>query len=54
MFSKASKNFGNMFIVFLGSLGVNEDIVQIDYHVFVEDVGEDAVHIMLEGSGSIG
>ena len=54
MFLKASKNFGNMFIVFLRSLGVNEDIVQIDYHVFVEDVGEDAVHITLESSGSVG
>ena len=54
MFSKASKNFGNMFIVFLRSLGVNEDIVQIDYHIFVEDVGEDAIHITLESSGSIG
>ena len=54
MFSKASKNFGNMFIVFLGSLGVNEDIIQIDYHIFVRDVGKDAVHITLESSRSIG
>ena len=54
MFLKVSKNFGNMFIVFLRSLGVNEDIVQIDYHIFVKDVREDAVHITLESSGSVG
>ena len=54
MFLKASKNFSNMFIMFLRSLGVNEDIIQIDYHIFVEDVREDAVHITLESSGSVG
>ena len=54
MFLKACKNFGNMFIMFLRSLGVNEDIVQIDYHIFVKDVREDAIHIMLESSGSVG
>ena len=54
MFLKASKNFSNMFIMFLRSLGVNEDIVQIDYHIFVKDVREDAVHITLESSRSIG
>jgi len=34
-------------------IGVDQDIVQVDYHTHIQEVGEHIIHEALEGSWSI-
>jgi hypothetical protein len=51
---KPSENFAHMFSVFRRVFGVDEDIVEVNDHVNVEEVGEEVVHEPLKSRGSVG
>ena len=42
-----------MFNVLFQILGVNEDVIEIDDHECVKEVGEDVIHEVLESGGHI-
>ncbi|KXN92783.1 hypothetical protein AN958_04027 [Leucoagaricus sp. SymC.cos] len=50
MFSELLENLANMFAVFSGVVGIDEDVVQIDRNADIEEVTEDVIHKMLESS----
>ena len=52
--SKALEYFAYVVFVLLGGCGVDEDVVQINDDVDVQDVPEEVVHEVLEGSGRFG
>src|ERR1700731_3857691 len=43
----------DMFNVLFQVLGVNEDVVEIDNHEHVKEIGEDVIHEVLESGGHI-
>jgi hypothetical protein len=51
---ESSKYFTYMFLVKLGVVGIDEDIVKIDNNTNIEHVGEDVVHKSLERHGGVG
>ena len=48
-----SEYLSDMFDVLFRVLGVDEDVIEVDDHERVEEVGEDVVHEVLEGGGCI-
>ena len=48
------EDFTDMFLVFIGVIRVNQDIIKIYNHRDVHHVREDVVHKALESSESIG
>ena len=53
MFPEAAEYFPDVLLVFGEGVGVNEDVVEIYDHEFVNEVGENVVHKALESGGSI-
>ena len=53
MLSDSSDYFVDMLGVLFWVLAVNEDVVEVDNHEHVKEVGEDVIHEVLESGGCI-
>jgi hypothetical protein len=49
VFPETPEDFFDVFLVVIGIVGVDEDVIEVNDDVEVEDVGEDVVHEALEG-----
>ena len=54
MKSESSEHFADMFAMFLGVLGENEDVIEVDNDSDIEKVFENVVHETLESGRGIG
>jgi hypothetical protein len=54
MFAKLGKSEAKMFLMFFVGFGIDENVVEIDKHEFVEILHENRVHETRESSWSIG
>ena len=54
IFAKSSEHLSDMFAVEFLVVGVDEDIIEINYYANIEHVGEDVVHESLKSGWRIG
>jgi len=52
-FTESFQYLFDMTLVLHDIVGVDQDIVQVDYYAHIQEVGEHVVHEALEGSWSI-
>ena len=53
IFAESTEYLSDMCSMDVNIVGVDEDIIQIDYYTNIDHVGEDVVHKPLKGSGSV-
>jgi hypothetical protein len=53
VFPEAAEYFPDVLLVFGEGVGVDEDVVEINDHEFIDEVGENVVHKTLESGGSV-
>jgi hypothetical protein len=50
---ESPENLSNVFMMLFGSIGVHEDVVEVDKYVDVKKVAKNLVHDLLEGHRSV-
>ena len=51
--AETPEDFADMGAVFVGVVGVDEDVVEVNYHADIDEIGEYVVHEPLESSGGV-